>query len=96
MATPKNPCAKTRGVNDPYEVYVAPGWEWRVLKKYQSPEGERANPYARWFCAVKGSGTFDGYDMGDTYVRDITQYGSRVPDAELAAHLAVNPWKVYR
>lgn len=95
MPATKNPCAKTRPVNNPYEVWVAPGWEWRVLKKWASPEKERGDRYARWFCAVQGPGTFDGYDMGDTYVADVTQYATRIPDDKLAAYLAANPWRQY-
>jgi len=67
----KNPCGKTRKVNNPYEIWVAGDWEWRVLKKYQSPEKEKQNPFARWFCAVKSPMTRGGYDMGDTYIKDI-------------------------
>lgn len=84
----KNLCGKTRNVNEPYEIYTALGWEWRVLKKYQSPEAEAKNPYARWFCAVKGPGTFDGYDMGDTYLSDIVKYGTKVDSIS-------EPWTDY-
>jgi hypothetical protein len=93
----KNLQAKTRKVNEPYEVYVneAAGFEWRILKHYQSPEKEAANPYARTFCAVKGPGTWDGYDMGDTYIKDYVTYGRRIPDRELTEHLSSNPWRVY-
>lgn len=68
----KNECGKMRKVNQPYEVYVnSSDWEWRVLKKYQSPDKEAANPYARWFCAVKSPSTFGSYDLGDVYVAEI-------------------------
>jgi hypothetical protein len=68
----KNLCGKTRKVEDPYEIWIAVGgWEWRVLKKYQSPEKEAENPYARWFCAVKSPYTYGSFDMGDVYVSDI-------------------------
>lgn len=77
----KNLCAKTRDVNDPYEVYRnASGWEWRVLKKYQTPEKEASNQYARWFCAVKSPMTMGSYDMGDTYVSDIIKYAYKLDD----------------
>lgn len=51
----KNPCAKTRPVDNPYETWrnERAGWEWRVLKKWQKPENEVKNKFARWFCAVK-------------------------------------------
>ena len=76
----KNPCGKTRKLEDPYEIWVIFGtqWEWRVLKKYQAPEAEAKNPYARWFCAVRGDGTYGGYEYGDTYISDITKYATRI------------------
>lgn len=89
----KNLCGKTRKVNEPYEVWVAgPEWEWRVLKKYQSPEAEAVNPYARWLCAVKGSGTFGGYDMGDTYIADIVRYATKLTPERMETHVQRNPW----
>jgi hypothetical protein len=54
------------------------GWEWRVLKKYQTPEKEKGNVYARWFCAVKSPLTQGTYDMGDTYVRDVKDNAFKV------------------
>jgi len=74
----KNECAKTRPVENPYEVWVAGSWTWKVLKKYQTPENEAKNPYARWFCAVSSPHTFGGYDLGDVYVRDITENAVRI------------------
>jgi hypothetical protein len=74
----KNECAKTRPVDDPYEVWEnSNGWRWYVLKKYQSPAGEAKNPYARWFCLVKSPIVPDG-EMGDVYIRDITSVAHRV------------------
>lgn len=71
----KNEFAKTRDVNDPYEIYRQGNWEWRVLKKWQIDDDK---PYARWFCAVKTPFTAPGYDMGDTYVSDIMEAGAIV------------------
>ena len=81
----KNPCGKTVKVNAPYEVYRNnSGWEWRVLKKWQSPDKEVGNPYARWFVAVKSPMTHVTYDMGDTYVTDISRMGGElVPNTPL-------------
>lgn len=71
----KNPCGKSRKVENPYEVYKGfgplEGWIWKVLKKNQSPEGEAKNEFASWFCAVSSPHTFGGCDMGDTYVADV-------------------------
>ena len=55
----KNECNKTRDIDNPYEIWQGPAnFEWRVLKKYQSPENEAKNDYARWFCAVKSDMTY--------------------------------------
>jgi len=74
----KNACGKQRDVENPYHIYRAlylPNWEWRVLKKYQSPKGEATNSYARWFCAVKSPCTYGDWEYGDTYISDIKEAG---------------------
>ena len=77
----KNECNKTRDIDNPYEVWRGPAnFEWRVLKKYQSPENEAKNDYARWFCAVKSDMTYGSYEYGDTYVKDIKAYGKKYFD----------------
>lgn len=70
----KNLCAKSRPVNQPYEVWNAGGWTWQVLKKYQSQSKEASNEYARWLCAVKSPNTYPSYDLGDVYVSDVKKY----------------------
>ena len=76
----KNMCGKTRKTDDPYEVWTgANGFEWRVLKKYQKPELEAKNPYARWFCAVKSNFTYGSFELGDVYVSEIKANGEQVP-----------------
>jgi hypothetical protein len=67
----KNLHGKSRSVENPYHIIVQGDWEWRVLKRYQSPDAERANPYARWFVAVKSPLTYGSGEMGDTYIREI-------------------------
>lgn len=76
MTKSKNLCNKTRPVENPYEIWKNEigSWEWRVLKKYQKPEKEKENPYARWFCAVKSPYTYESWEYGDVYVNDIKQY----------------------
>ena len=78
MAT-KNECGKMRKFDDPYEVWKSfdGQWVWNVLKKYQSPEKEAKNPYARWFCFVK-SPFVPGGEYGDTYIRDIVSSARKV------------------
>ena len=68
----KNLCGKTRPLDNPYEVWRNnSGWEWRILKRYQSPENEAKNPYARVMCAVQSPFTYGSFEYGDTYIRDI-------------------------
>ena len=72
----KNECAKTRKLDNPYEVYKGPnGFEWRILKKYQNEKNEATNPYARWFCAVSSNMTYGEFECGDVYVSEIKSYG---------------------
>ncbi len=68
----KNLCAKTRPKENPYEVWESPdgSWKWFILRKYQKPELEAKNIYARWFCFVTSPFVPDG-EYGDTYVREI-------------------------
>jgi len=74
----KNECGKSRTKDNPYEIWTAPGFEWRVLKKYKSEEAEATDPYARWFCATSGPGTYGSYELGDGYAADIRRYGTLV------------------
>jgi hypothetical protein len=68
----KNKMGKQRPVDKPYMIFANDsGWEWRVLKCYQTPDKEEGNPYARWFCAVKSPFTFGSWEYGDTYVKDV-------------------------
>ncbi len=80
----KNLCGKTRKLGNPYEVWRGTGklqgWEWRVLKKYQTPSKEKENPFARWFCAVRSPFTQGGWDMGDTYVKDVVNHAIKDAD----------------
>ena len=75
----KNECAKTRKVEEPYEIWTheMSGFEWRVLKKYQNAENEAKNEYARWFCAVKSPMTWGSWEYGDVYVKEIKEMGRR-------------------
>ncbi len=76
----KNLCGKTVSVDEPYEIYKneSSGFEWRVLKKYQMPHMERANMYARWYCAVKSPMTHGSWEYGDVYVNDVKRYGVKL------------------
>jgi hypothetical protein len=70
----KNLFGKTRQLENPYAIYSSltlPDWEWRVLRTYQTPDKEKDNHYARWFCAVKSNFTYGDFEYGDVYCRDI-------------------------
>lgn len=68
---------KSVDVSQPYATFKNPkGWEWRVLKTYQSVKKERDNPYARWFVAAKSPLTYGSWEYGDTYSREVKQYGT--------------------
>ena len=78
----KNLCGKTVTKDKAYEVWQAGDWTWYVLKKYQGPEAEAKNLYARWFCLVVTPMTGPSGDLGDTYVRDITRYAHKLTQEE--------------
>src|ERR1700730_15672133 len=46
----KNLCSKKVTPEKAYEVWSNGTWTYYVLKKYQNPENEAKNPYARWYC----------------------------------------------
>ena len=80
-----NPCAKTVMPQHAYEVWQVAHhpeyggtWTWYVLKKYQSPEREAKNPFARWLCFVTSPFVPTG-EYGDVYVQDITACAHTIP-----------------
>ena len=94
MAAAKNLLGKTRGKDKPYLIVrnaSLPGWEWRVLKAYQSAGKEALNGYARWLCVVTSPMTGGLGDMGDTYVSEVLSPGFQVThiDPELAEDITV-------
>jgi hypothetical protein len=52
-------------------------WTWYVLKKYQAPETEAKNQYARWLCDVVTPMCPNG-EMGDTYVADVKAWSKQI------------------
>jgi len=71
----------------PIEVWQtqAGDWTWEVYRKYQKPELEDRNPFARWFCLVKSPFVPEG-ELGDVYVRDIKKSAQPVvPDPTRSA-----------
>jgi len=77
---PKTSFGKTRSQDKPYAVYANDrGWIWKVLKTYKHSSAELKDPHARWFVAATSPMMQDGsYEMGDTYAREITQFGKLV------------------
>ena len=71
MAT-QNPCSRRVTPETAYEVWQSYNgtFTYFVLKKYQSPEKEAANPYARWYCMVTSPITPNG-EYGDVYVSTV-------------------------
>ena len=67
-----NPCAKRVTPEEAYEVWQSfdGSWAYFVLKKYQSPEQEAKNTYARWYCMVQSPATPKG-EYGDVYVSTV-------------------------
>ena len=72
----KNQCGKMVKIENAYENWQCGDWIWKVLKKYQNPEQEAKNPYARWMCAVQSPYTYGGWDYGDVYVNEIKNVGA--------------------
>ena len=66
---------KTATIDAPHATYQGMGvfghTEYRILKTYKKPASELKDPYARWMVAVKTDATFGGFDMGDSYKRDV-------------------------
>lgn len=71
----KNECLKTRPKDNPYESWMVPGVGiYHVLKKYQNPEAEAANPFSRWFCYVEN----EYGESGDMYAAEVKRTGFRI------------------
>jgi len=75
----QNLCAKTVKPEQAYEVWQSGdgAWTYFVLKKYQSPEKEAQNPFARWYCLVTSPITPHG-EYGDAYVSTVTNGTQKV------------------
>lgn len=75
----KNPQGKTVSRSEAYEVWQSfdGSWTWYVRKKYQTPENEATNRYARWFCDVVTPIVPEG-ESGDVYVSEIKANATRI------------------
>lgn len=71
-----NPFAKSRTKDNPYAIFRAGDFEWRLLKTYRMAKHEAKDPYARWFVAAKSDNTFGSFELGDTYRSEVLRYGT--------------------
>ena len=69
---------KTAEMGNPHATFTNPraGWVWKVLKVYRSAKSDKGDEYARWLLAVRSPNTFGGYDIGDTYIKDVLSFGT--------------------
>ena len=75
-----NPCEKKVPPETAYEVWQSYDgtWTYFVLKKYQSPEKEATNPYARWLVLVKSPYTSERGETSDAYVQSVTDGAHKI------------------
>ena len=68
-------------LNKPIEIWQSADgtWTWEIYRKYQKPEGEEKNPFARWFCKVKTPIVPEG-EFGDVYIREIKSVARKVSE----------------
>jgi hypothetical protein len=77
---------KRMKLNKPIEVWQTPdgSWRWEVYKKYQKPDKESQNPFARWFCKVFSPITREqmssGSELGDVYIKDIKSVAKKLDE----------------
>lgn len=86
---------KSRDMEAPYAVFTGQMFggltTYKVLKKYKNNDAEE---YAAWMVAAKSPATFGGYDMGDTYIKDVvvhfslTEVNGEQPTQEQFAQVA--------
>jgi len=73
----KNKFGKSKDIDNAYATYrVVNEWsgmylEWKILKTYQKKDNEDKNKYARWFTACKSPMTYDRWEYGDAYIKEI-------------------------
>ena len=73
----KNKFGKSVKVENAYATYRIDNpknnmyFEWKILKTYQVKENEDKNMYARWMTACKSPMTYDSWEYGDAYIKDI-------------------------
>ena len=83
----KNLFGKSREIKNAYATYRVDNpsngmyFEWKILKTYQVKNNEDKNQYARWFTACKSPMTYDSWEYGDTYIKDIMSVNPKLVSA---------------
>tara|TARA_Y100000385_G_C12520480_1_gene395169 strand:+ start:164 stop:451 length:288 start_codon:yes stop_codon:yes gene_type:complete len=83
----KNSFGKTKEIGSSYATYRIDNpnngmyFEWKILKTYQTKDNEKKNPYARWYTACKSPMTYDSWEYGDAYIKDIMEVNPKLIDA---------------
>ena len=73
----KNKFGKSKDIDNAYATYLVVNesngmyFEWKILKTYQKKDNEDKNQYARWFTACKSPMTYDSWEYGDAYIKEI-------------------------
>tara|TARA_R110000787_G_scaffold109450_2_gene217986 strand:+ start:138 stop:434 length:297 start_codon:yes stop_codon:yes gene_type:complete len=73
----KNKFGKSKDIDNAYATYRVVNesngayLEWKILKTYQKKDNEDKNKYARWFTACKSPMTYDRWEYGDAYIKEI-------------------------
>ena len=73
MPRRNNPCGKLTTPEQAYEVWGSPDQQvvYYVLRKYELPEMEERNPFAKWYVAAK-SPVLDGkLEYGDMFIERV-------------------------
>jgi hypothetical protein len=80
MSEEKLTTAQRIKLHKPLEVWeeVSSGWRWEVYRKYQKPEKEATNPYARWNVITFSPIVPEGEGPADCYVSTIKRKGVRI------------------
>lgn len=76
----KNPYGKATKTETPYATYAGNGWEYRILKLYQSPENAAKNTHATALLATKSPYTYGSFELGDGYLSEISGELIQGPD----------------
>lgn len=72
----KNKFGKSKNIDNAYATYRVVTdsgmyFEWKILKTWQHKDNEDKNPYARWYTACKSPMTYDSWEYGDAYIKEI-------------------------